>query len=182
MKGPADAPLRLAGAGDEDAIEALMQLSIGHFFPTHYDEAQVEASLRYVGVPDRDLIHDGTYFVATELDGRLVACGGWSKRDKLYSGSDAAGDSRWLDPATEAAHIRAMFVRPDWARRGLGRRIIEESELAAKSAGFMTMSLMATLPGEPLYAACGFREIARTDVVTPNGTPLPCVAMEKRID
>jgi GNAT superfamily N-acetyltransferase len=180
MRVPGDPPLRLATLEEADAIEVLMKASIRHFFPAYYDAPQVEASLLYVGVPDRDLIDDGTYFVA-EIDGELVACGGWSKRDKLYSGSDAAGDSRLLDPATEAAHVRAMFVRPDWGRRGLGRRIIEESEFAAKDGGFTTMSLMATLPGEPLYAACGFREIERTDVITPNGTPLPCVAMEKPI-
>ena len=160
MRVPADPPLRLARLDDEAAIAALMSASIRHFFPAYYDEPQVEASLLFVSVPDRDLIDDDTYFVA-EVDGELIASGGWSKRDKLYSGSDAAGDSRLLDPATEAAHIRAMFVRPDWGRRGLGRRIIEESELAANAAGFTTtMSLMATLPGEPLYAACrGFREI-----------------------
>jgi GNAT superfamily N-acetyltransferase len=157
-----------------------MKASIRHFFPLYYNEAQTEASLLYVGVPDRDLIDDGTYYVG-EDDGGLVACGGWSKRDKLYSGSNTAGDSRLLDPATEAAHIRAMFVRPDWARRGLGRRIIEASEAAAKAQGFATMSLMATLPGESLYAACGFCELERTDVITPNGTPLPCVAMNKPI-
>ena len=157
-----------------------MQTSIRHFFPVYYEEPQVQASLRYVGVPDRDLIADGTYYVAEDDEG-LVACGGWSKRDKLYSGSDDAGDSRLLDPAREAAHLRAMFVRPDWARRGLGRAIIDQSEAAAKVAGFTMMSLMATLPGEPLYAACGFQELERTDVITPNGTPLPCVAMEKPI-
>jgi predicted N-acetyltransferase YhbS len=180
MPVPAAPPLHPATPADEPAIETLMQASIRHFFPAFYDDAQVAASLRYVGVPDRDLIEDGTYFVA-EAEGALVACGGWSKRDKLYSGSDTAGDSRILDPATEAAHIRAMFVRPDWSRRGLGRRIIEESERAAKAAGFTTVSLMATLPGEALYAACGFRELERVDVITPSGTPLPCVSMEKPI-
>lgn len=180
MRNPVDLPLRLAGIDDEEAIEVLMKASIRHFFPDFYDDAQVEASLLYVGVPDRDLIEDGTYFVV-EVDGEVVACGGWSKRDKLYSGSESAGDSRLLDPATEAAHIRAMFVRPDWRRHGLGRRIINESVLAAKAAGFSTMSLMATLPGEALYAACGFREVERVEVITPNGTPLPCVEMEKPV-
>ncbi len=157
-----------------------MQASIRHFFPLYYEPPQVEASLRYVGVPDRDLIADGTYYVAEDDEG-LIACGGWSMRDKLYSGSDDAGDSRLLDPAIEAAHVRAMFVRPDWSRRGLGRVIIETSEAAAKAAGFGMMSLMATLPGEALYAACGFRELERVDVITPDGTPLPCVAMEKPV-
>lgn len=155
-----------------------MSSSIRHFFPRYYSEPQTEASLRYVGVPDRDLIVDGTYYVAEDDDG-LIACGGWSKRDKLYAGSDDAGDSRFLDPVTEAAHVRAMFVRPDWGRRGLGRSIIEKSEAAAKRAGFSAVTLMATLPGEPLYVACGYRELERTDVIAPNGTPLPCVAMDK---
>jgi GNAT superfamily N-acetyltransferase len=158
-----------------------MRSSIDHFFPRYYNETQTEASRRFVGVPDRDLIDDGTYYVAEDEDG-LIACGGWSKRDKLYAGSDDAGDSRLLDPATEAAHLRAMFVRPDWSRRGLGRAIIEEAEAAAKRAGFTAMTLMATLPGEPLYVACGFRALRRTMVITPDGTPLPCVEMHKVLD
>jgi len=172
--------LRNAERGDEPAIAALMESSILHFFPRYYNDPQVVASLRYVGVPDPDLIQDGTYVVA-EDDVGLIACGGWSRRDKLYAGSDDAGDSRLLDPRTEAAHVRAMFVRPDWSRRGLGRSIIVESEEGAKRAGFTAMTLMATLPGVPLYVACGFEEIERTDVITPVGTPLPCVSMHKRL-
>ena len=172
--------LRIADLADEPAIATLMQSSIRHFFPMYYSPPQVEASLLYVGVPDRDLIADGTYFVAGD-DAGLIACGGWSMRDKLYAGSDDAGDSRLLDPKTEAAHIRAMFVRPDCSRRGLGRSIIEASEVAASAAGFTEMTLMATLPGEPLYVACGFREVERTDVLAPNGTLLPCVAMNKSL-
>src|SRR5262249_20254259 len=142
MRATVRSPLRVAELDDEAAIAALMQSSIRHFFPAYYTEPQVEASLLYVGVPDRALMEDGTYYVA-EDDVGLTACGGWSKRAKLYSGSDDAGDSRYLDPATEPAHVRAMFVRPDRGRRGLGRAIIEESEAAAKVAGFTTMSLMA---------------------------------------
>jgi hypothetical protein len=104
--------LRLARLGEEDAIEALMRSSILHFFPAYYDDRQVQASLKYVGVPDADLISDGTYYVA-EDDAGLIAAGGWSKRTKLYAGSAAAeDDDRLLDPTTEPAHIRAMFVRP----------------------------------------------------------------------
>jgi GNAT superfamily N-acetyltransferase len=178
MRPPADPRLRVARTEDVGAIEALMQSSIRHFFPRFYGGPQTEASLRYVGVPDPDLVADGTYYVAEDED-RLVACGGWSLRDKLYAGSDSAGDSRLLDPSTEAAHIRAMFVHRDWSRRGLGRAIIEASELAAERAGFTEMTLMATLPGEPLYLACGYDVLERVDVITPSGTPLPCVAMHK---
>ena len=97
-----------------------------------------------------------------EAGGEAVACGGWSRRDRLYTGSgDAVGDARELDPATEPARVRAMFVRDDWTRRGLGRRILEECEAAARREGFRTLSLMATLPGVPLYLAYGFRAARR---------------------
>ena len=100
-----------------------------------------------------------------EADGEIVACGGWSKRNRLYTGSGAAADDgRLLDPATEPARVRAMFVRGDWTRRGLGRAILERCERDARADGFTTLALMATLPGEPLYRAYGFRETARTMV------------------
>ena len=89
----------------------------------------------------------------------LVACGGWSRRDKLYTGGDAEGDARLLDPATEPARVRAMFVRVDWTRRGLGRRILEDCEEAARAEGFTQLVLSATLAGLPLYQAFGFQEV-----------------------
>jgi GNAT superfamily N-acetyltransferase len=114
--------------------------------------------------------------------GEIVACGGWSRRDKLYTGSgDAAGDARLLDPRTEAARVRAMFVRSDWTRRGLGRAILETCERAARAEGFTTLALMATLPGEPLYRAFGFREVGRSMLVMPDGVKLQGVAMQRPI-
>ena len=128
------------------------------------------------------LIEDGTYFVA-EADGALVACGGWSRRDKLYTGAGATGDdTRLLDPKTEPARVRAMFVRSDWTRRGLGRRILEACEAAGKAEGFRTLALMATLPGVPLYENYGFREMGRSEVAMPDGVTLECAAMEKPIE
>jgi GNAT superfamily N-acetyltransferase len=178
-----DAPLlRLATLEDEAAINDLMEASIRDIFPQFYDAAQTESSVRYVGIADRMLIEDGTYFVA-EVDGELVACGGWSKRHKLYTGSgDAEGDERLLDPSTEPAHIRAMFVRPDWPRRGLGRRILEACEAAARADGFQTLALLATLPGELLYASYGFRELGHEMVTFPDGVAVDCIAMEKRVE
>src|SRR6187549_2656532 len=114
--------LRPARMDEADAIDALMKASTHDLFPGWYDEEQIAASIQYVASVDRMLIADGTYFVA-EAEGELVACGGWSRRDKLYSGAgDGAQDARLLDPATEPARVRAMFVRSDWTRRGLGRR------------------------------------------------------------
>jgi GNAT superfamily N-acetyltransferase len=130
---------------------------------------------------DVRLIEDGTYFVH-EADGELVACGGWSRRAKLYTGSGGVDDDqRLLDPAREPARIRAMFVRGDWARRGIGRAILEACERAARSEGFQSLVLMATLPGEPLYRAFGFREVERLDIQLPDGATAGGVLMERPI-
>ena len=174
-------PLRVATPAVQTAVDALMKASAAVLFPRFYDERQSASAVEYVAQVDRALIEDGTYFVL-ESGGELVACGGWSRRDKLYTGSgEAAGDVRLLDPAREPARVRAMFVRADRTRRGLGRRILEACETAAKAEGFTQLSLVATLPGLPLYLAYGFRELERYDVVMPDGVAIPCVAMEKPI-
>ena len=112
----------------------------------------------------------------------LVACGGWSRRNKLYSGpGDAEDDDRLLDPDSEPARVRAMFVRSDWTRRGLGRAILDSCERAARDEGFKDFVLGATLPGEPLYRAFGFREVERFDVTMPDGVSVECVGMERPI-
>ena len=174
-----DPPLRLARLDEADAIDALMKLATRDIFPRVYTAEQTASAIRYVAAVDRQLIADGTYFVI-EAGGELVACGGWSRRAKLYTGSgDAAGDDRRLDPATEPAHIRAMYTRPDWTRRGLGRRILGACEAAARADGFTTMNLGATLPGLPLYEAFGFAATGEESVVMPDGVALECVWMTK---
>lgn len=174
--------LRVATPADQGAVAALMKASAAVLFPRFYDERQAASAVRYVAEVDVALLEDGTYFVL-EAGGELVGCGGWSRRDKLYTGSgDAAGDDRLLDPAREAARVRAMFVRADWTRRGLGRRILEACESAAKAEGFQQLGLVATMPGLPLYLAYGFRSIEETDVVMPDGVAIPCVSMEKPIE
>ena len=170
--------LREAVPSDVPAIGALMRQSVLDAFPLFHNERETAAAARYLTEPDTVLIDDRTYFVH-EADGQLVACGGWSKRDKLYTGSGAAPtDDRLLDPATEPARVRAMFVRGDWTRRGLGRAILTRCEQAARAAGFQTLTLMATLPGVPLYRSYGFRELSRTRVPLPNGMFLDGVSMD----
>jgi GNAT superfamily N-acetyltransferase len=178
----ADPVLRLATLDDIAALDALMKRATHDIFPTTYTAAQTASAMKYVASVDRTLVEDGTYF-AFETGGELVACGGWSRRAKLYSGSgDAEGDDRLLDPMTESAHVRAMYTRPDWTRRGLGRRILDACESAARAERFRTLTLGATLPGLPLYAAFGFRETGREDIVMPDGVSLACVWMYKSID
>jgi GNAT superfamily N-acetyltransferase len=175
------AVIRVATRADELALDVLMKESAAALFPRFYDDATAPSAVRYVAQIDPMLLADGTYYVL-EANGEAVACGGWSRRDRLYTGSgDAAGDARELDPATEPARVRAMFVRDDWTRRGLGRRILDECEAAARREGFRTLALMATLPGVPLYLAYGFRALDEVGVVLPDGVVLACVAMEKEL-
>jgi GNAT superfamily N-acetyltransferase len=174
--------LRIATPADANAIETLMKTSAAGLFPAFYAEQQVASGIRYVAEADPTLLSDGTYYVL-EVGGELVACGGWSRRARPYTGSgESASDDRLLDPATEAAHVRAMFTRPDWTRRGLGRRILSECERAAAGEGFSRLDLIATLSGVPLYEAYGFEasgsefEISLTD-----GVLMTCLPMSKAI-
>jgi GNAT superfamily N-acetyltransferase len=174
--------IRKAVPADVPEIERVMRASMAALGASTYDPAQVASAVRYIAVVDRQLIDDGTYFVIEEA-GRLIACGGWSGRTKLFSGprSQDEVDGR-LNPAVDAARIRAMFVDPAQARRGLGRRILEASEADAARAGFRTFELMATLPGVPLYRACGYEEIERVAIELPDGMRLDCVKMNRAAD
>jgi GNAT superfamily N-acetyltransferase len=176
----AEPSLRVATPADAEAVEALMKLSAAALFPRFYDEVQAASAVEHVATVDPDLLADGSYFVL-EHEGHIVACGGWSRRDKLYTGGIDAGSDRLLDPASEPARIRAMFVREDWMRRGLGRRILEASEVAARAEGFIRLRLSATLVGLPFYLANGFEPLEETEETLPDGTALVCVLMEKEI-
>jgi GNAT superfamily N-acetyltransferase len=176
-----DPALRLATADDRESIDALMKASTRALFPAFYDERQTASSVVHVAHVDPVLIDDQTYFVI-EAAGDIVACGGWSRRDKLFSGtSDQEGRDRLLDPATDAARVRAMFVRGDWTRRGLGTRILEACESAARAEGFTRLSLMATLPGFLLYLNFGFVEVAREVLTLPDGVAVEAVSMEMHL-
>jgi GNAT superfamily N-acetyltransferase len=176
-----DPVLRVANLDDAEPIEVLMKQSAAAIFPRWYGEREAASAVAHVAVVDRMLLEDGTYFVL-EAGGEVVGCGGWSRRDRLYTGSgDGADDARLLDPAREPARVRAMFVRDDWTRRGLGRRIIDACEEAARREGFSRMALSATLPGVPLYEACGFEPVEEVDTVLVDGARLTCVSMEKPI-
>jgi GNAT superfamily N-acetyltransferase len=174
-------PLRLAVATDAERIAELMRASVLALFPRFYDERQTASAAVHVAHLDMQLIEDGTYFVH-EAGGEIVACGGWSRRNKLFTGrGDAEDDGRLLDPATEPARVRAMFVRGDWTRRGLGRAILASCERAARAEGFTRLVLGATLPGVPLYRAFGFGEVERFTFTMPDGVTTECVAMERPI-
>jgi len=176
--------IRTAKPEDAPALKQLIERSVRGLSAGYYTKRQIKSALVYVFGVDTQLIADGTYFVAelpSEND-RIVGCGGWSRRRTLYGGDQMkSGEDDLLDPATEAARIRAFFIDPDFARRGIGRMIIETCERAAADAGFKKLELGATLPGEPMYAAVGYTAIERVDHAMPDGEVLPVVIMQKRI-
>ena len=172
--------IRPAQAADIPAIEALLPLSIHGLQADSYSRAQREAAIGPVFGVDTQLIRDGTYFVV-EADGQVVGCGGWSFRRTPFGGDASARDEAELDPATDSARIRAFFVHPDYARRGIGSLIMRHCEAAAMARGFRRLELTATLAGEPLYARHGFEALKRFDFELPDGQGLPLVLMEKRL-
>jgi GNAT superfamily N-acetyltransferase len=175
-------PQRLAVAADAPRIAALMRASVLDLFPGFHDGRQTASAAQHIAHLDMQLIEDGTYLVH-ESGGEIVACGGWSRRHKLFTGrGPGEDDDRLLDPATEPARVRAMFVRADWTRRGLGRAILAACEHAARAEGFARFVLGSTLAGEPLYRAFGFREVERFTLTMPDGVSVGCVAMDRPIE
>jgi GNAT superfamily N-acetyltransferase len=174
--------LRPARPEDIPALEILIPLSVRVLQAAHYSPAQMEAALGPVFAVDRQLIADGTYFVAVH-GGTVIGCGGWSFRGAVYGGDRGrtAEDER-LDPARDAARIRAFFVHPDWARRGIGRALLEACEAAILAADFREALLVATLAGEPLYAAFGYTVAERYEAPLPGGLSLPGVRMTKALE
>lgn len=174
--------LRTATALDIAELQSLIDASARALSIGFYTEAQIEAAAVHVFGVDSQLVRDGTYYVVEE-GGLLIAAGGWSGRRTLYGGDQAKErDDPLLDPATEAARIRAFFVHPDWARRGLARRIYDACSEAAWNAGFRRFELMSTRPGEPLYLALGFHRIESVVERLPGGIDIEFTRMERPID
>ena len=173
--------VRLANEADIPALRALIPQSVRVLQAPYYSAAQREAALGGVFGLDRQLIRDGTYFVV-EHEGQVVGCGGWSKRQTLC-GSDAgrAGDDPLIDPAKDPARTRAFFVHPNFARRGIGRAIMLECELAIIEAGFRAVEIVATLAGESLYAAFRYEVNERYQIPLSENLDLPVVRMKKSL-
>lgn len=172
--------VRAALPSDVGELTDLIARSALHLSRGYYDEAQSAAALAEVFGVDTQLIADGTYLVAEE-DGAPIGCGGWSQRATLFGGDQfAARDSAPLDPATDAARIRAFFVDPAHARRGVATRLLDACEQAARAAGFSRLALMATLPGIPFYRAHGFAPGDALDHRA-GGVTIPFLSMTKEL-
>jgi GNAT superfamily N-acetyltransferase len=174
--------LRAAQERDIPALEALIPLSVRALQAAHYSTAQMDAAIGPVFGVDRELIRDGTYFVV-EAAGTIIGCGGWSRRQTLFGGDAGRGapPSALLDPARDSARIRAFFVHPDHARQGIGRHIMVACEEAISKAQFRSVELVATLAGEPLYAAFAYTAVERYGIPLRGGLALPAVRMVKTL-
>lgn len=172
--------IRLATIVDTPAMHALMDVAIAELLKPFLGTAEVEASFEVMGI-DTLLIEDETYF-AVEDAGVIIGCGGWSRRATLFGGDHSKGrDAALLDPATDAARVRAMYTHPDHIRRGVGRLVLETCESAARTEGFTRVELAATMAGEPLYLACGYEPIESFASRTSTGVEVPLIRMGKRV-
>lgn len=171
--------IRVATMDDIPALQMLIEVSVRGLNSRDYPPDVIDSSLKYVFGVDTQLILDGTYF-AVEAGGQIVGCGGWSKRKTLYGGDQAKeAEDNLLDPAVDAARIRAFFVHPNYSRRGIGRLIMTTCEDAARAVGFTRLELMATLTGIPLYEASGFVVTERLVSTLPDGAQMPLARMAK---
>lgn len=173
--------LRKAVSDDKAEIEKLIAASVRGLSRDDYTERQIELSVKTVFGVDDELIADKTYFVAENADGETVGCGGWSKRRTLYGASvyEQSRDSELLDPKIDAAKIRAFFIHPDYARKGIGTMILEACEREAKAHGFRIAEMMATLPGVKLYAVRGYQGNEKVAVPVGENLDIICVRMKK---
>jgi GNAT superfamily N-acetyltransferase len=181
--------IRVARLEDAAALRGLIEDSVRGLQTADYSSRQIEGALGHALGLDTQLIEDGTYFVAeanSEAQGTrsdapvLAGCGEWSWRKTLFGGNHGPHrEVGLLDPATDAAKIRAIFVHPAWARRGLGSLILRHCEDAARAAGFGALEMGSTLTGVPLYTLRGYRETGRVDVALPNGEVIEVVRMRK---
>ncbi len=179
-------PIRLATTEDIPELRRLIAHSVRELQKDDYSAQQLSLAVETVFTLDTLLIADGTYFVIEDParvgDERIVACGGWSMRSTLCGGDlHAVRDDSFLDPGTDAAKIRAFFVHPRWARRGLGSRLLQQCEEAAQAAGFTRFEMAATLTGVPLYTVRGYHVVESTNVPLCGSSRLQVVIMARSI-
>lgn len=178
--------IREATTADVPRLREVIEASVRGLQAGDYSPAQIEGALESVYGVDSQLIADGTYLVAEALDAHnsaeIVGCGGWSKRTTLYGGDQyVARQDSLLNPVHDAAKIRAFFVHPKWARRGIGGLILEACENAARQAGFTQLEMGATLSGVEFYKAKGYAALENLEVPLGNGERLPIVRMAKSV-
>lgn len=178
-----DFKIRKATMADYAQIARLVAESVRGLSRDDYSERQIELSIKSVFGVDTDLIGDNTYFVAVAGE-KIVGCGGWSKRKTLYGASryEQSRDAEELNPQQDAAKIRAFFIAPDWARKGIGTALLDACETEARRHGFRAAEMMATLPGIKLYEVRGYKRGERVGVSIGEGDEIDCLRMSKKLE
>lgn len=184
------AHLRRATMADIAPLNALIDASVRQLAVGYYTPAQIDSALQHMFGVDTQLVADGTYFMI-DVDGERAACGGWSGRQTLFGGDQHKAQQASphvhgpsdapVDPASMPARIRAFFVHPAFARRGLARQLYEHCAAEAHAAGFQALELMGTLPGVPLYRSLGFTTLETVEVRLPDGVVVPCERMRRAL-
>jgi len=173
--------IRKAANEDIPALEALISISVRRLSQDYYTERQIESALINIFGVDSQLIADGTYYLA-ETEDQIGGCGGWSKRKTLFGGDQTkTGEDDLLDPEIDPARIRAFFVHPEFARHGIGSRILQYCEEAALNSGFKALELVATLPGVAFYRTFGYQAVEEFEIALPDEVVLPVMKMKKKI-
>ena len=173
---------RKATITDTGNLERLIEKSATAINSAYYSKIQIDAALGNAWTVDRQLIVDNTYWVVENLEGLIVGCGGWSRRKLLFGKNDVLNSlDNELIPGVDSARIRAFFVHPDFTRMGIGKRLLEKCELEAKSFGFDSLELVATLSGEKLYSSSGYIPLRSYDIDLGNGITNKVVSMYKSL-
>jgi GNAT superfamily N-acetyltransferase len=162
--------LRVATAGDSDAVSAVLAASYARLMAAAYPADLLARTLPAIGRANPALLESGLYYLVESEDGEIAGCGGWSPNPP---------GSRDVDP--ERAHIRHFATHPDWTRRGVGRRLYECCAADARAAGFKTFEAWSSLNGESFYAALGFRPLGPIRTSMPGGILFPAIRMERHI-
>ena len=177
--------LRKATLEDIPLLRALIDISVRSLHTSFYTSAQIDGALKGVYGVDTQVVNDGHYFVVTSPTGAIIASGGWSHRSTLFGGDSYSSrdDDTLLDPKTQPAKIRAMFVHPDWVRKGIGRMVLEAGESAAREYGFRSIEMSATLNGVPFYGKFGYKQVegGRHEVSLGDGVVIDFYLMTKKL-
>ena len=147
--------IRLAKSQDRDDIVRIQLNAFKVLAAKDYDREQLEALIQSKSTP-RD--SNEIIFIA-EIDGQPV------------------GFAALIYPFNT---INAVFVDPDFARRGVGSKLLQTLEREAVKHNVPILWVCSSLTGHNFYRANGYRTL-RTTVFPLYSTYIPCRQMKKRI-
>ncbi|CAJ1361593.1 unnamed protein product [Effrenium voratum] len=170
-----DLLVRPAREADGPAIDMVLQASYSVLLRGTYEDEVLDAFLPHIIRVEPDLLESGRFFVATDLrSGAVVACGGWSSQGP---------DAQDTEVAQGLGHLRQFAVHPEWAGRGLGKRIFDACKRQAEELEVFHFECCSSLLAEGFYVRLGLRTVGLKEVKVKEGVPpIPCKLMTTRSD